>query len=161
MKAAVLVGLSAALVGLAVGLLYRRPAPTGDYVVVFCTVPSKELGAALSQALLQAGLVACVNILPGVESHFVWQGKVEVDQELLLMIKTRSALVPRVTAHIRQQHTYDEPEVIAVPITGGSQGYLDWVRANTAGAGAASAAVVAAASVAAPGAGTAEANSEL
>ena len=153
--------LAVGLAGLAVGLLWRRAAPTDEYAVVFCTVPSKELGVALSQGLLQAGLVACVNILPGVESHYVWQGKVEVDQELLLVIKTRSALVPRVTAHVRQQHTYDEPEVIAVPITGGSQGYLDWVRANTAGAGAASAAEFAAASVAAPGAGTVEASSEL
>ena len=103
-----------------------------DHAVVFCTVPNKEQGSLLASSLLSEKLAACINILPGVESHYVWEGKVEVDRELLLMVKTRRSLVPLVTAHIREHHSYDEPEVIAVPITDGSKGYLDWVYANTA-----------------------------
>ena len=116
----------AALCG--VYLARRRPS---DFSVVLCTVPARDKGAELAQGLLEQRLVACVNIVPGVESHYVWEGKVNVDQEALLVIKTRSSIVPNVTAWLQRNHPYDEPEVIALPIEAGSQSYLDWVRDST------------------------------
>ena len=105
--------------------------PTAPVSVVYCTVPSQNIGTALSNGLLNSSLAACVNIVPGVQSHFVWEGKLETVAEDLLVLKTASANVPALTAWLQQNHPYDEPEVIAIPVTGGSQSYLDWVVAST------------------------------
>jgi uncharacterized protein involved in tolerance to divalent cations len=67
----------------------------------------------------------------GLESIYVWEGKVNRDEELLLMIKSRQTLVPALTQHVKGMHPYDECEVIALPITGGSASYLKWVMDNT------------------------------
>ena len=131
-----LVGLAAALLGSYAYVSRRR----SEFSAVLCTAPSRDKGAELAQGLLRAKLVACVNIVPSVESHYVWEGKVNVDHEALLVIKTRAALVPNVTAWLLAHHPYDEPEVIALPIEAGSKGYLDWVAASTTGAAAAAAA---------------------
>ena len=79
--------------------------------------------------LVTSKAAACVNIIPGVKSVYTWQGKVEKDEELLLMIKTQTHIVPRVIAEVRQVHPYDTPEVISVPMGLGSLPYLDWVEA--------------------------------
>eukprot|EP00958_Prasinococcus_capsulatus_P004640 scaffold432_cov345-Prasinococcus_capsulatus_cf.AAC.5 len=67
--------------------------PTSEYVAAYITVPSREVGLSLAKSLLEAELAACVNIIPGVESVYRWEGKVECDPELLLMVKTKSSLV--------------------------------------------------------------------
>uniref|UniRef100_A0A7I4C644 Uncharacterized protein n=1 Tax=Physcomitrium patens TaxID=3218 RepID=A0A7I4C644_PHYPA len=79
-------------------------------IVVYVTVPNKETG---------------------VESTYWWEGKVETDTEILLMIKTRQALLGELTDHVNNNHPYDTPEVIALPITGGSEKYLKWIGDNT------------------------------
>eukprot|EP00598_Pedospumella_elongata_P005200 CAMPEP_0184976810 /NCGR_PEP_ID=MMETSP1098-20130426/7700_1 /TAXON_ID=89044 /ORGANISM="Spumella elongata, Strain CCAP 955/1" /LENGTH=419 /DNA_ID=CAMNT_0027499747 /DNA_START=143 /DNA_END=1402 /DNA_ORIENTATION=+ len=99
--------------------------------VVYVTASSAEEARRLANALVQQKLVACVNIIPGVESIYEWQGKLESSQEVMLMIKTRRSLVPAVAAMVKQLHSYDLPEVLALDATGGSEAYLDWVRANT------------------------------
>ena len=69
---------------------------------------------------------------PGVESVYVWGGKVQVDSEQLLIIKTRASLIPRIVDTVKVHHPYEEPEVVAIPVTGGSPSYLAWVTKSTA-----------------------------
>ena len=70
--------------------------------------------------------------MQGVESLYVWNGKVEIDNELMLMAKTKTSLVEQVAKHVEEKHPYDVPEVIAVPVDAGSDAYLDWVVRETA-----------------------------
>jgi periplasmic divalent cation tolerance protein len=100
-------------------------------VVVYVTVPNKETGSKLAHSIIENKLAACVNQIPGVESTYLWQGKVETDSELLLIIKTRQSLLQQLTDHVTANHPYDTPEVIAVPITGGSHKYLQWLAEST------------------------------
>mmetsp|Transcript_2374 Transcript_2374/g.6572 ORF Transcript_2374/g.6572 Transcript_2374/m.6572 type:complete len:162 (+) Transcript_2374:381-866(+) len=102
-----------------------------DHAVYYVTVNSKTLGVKIAESLLTDKLAACVNIIPGVESMYWWEGKVETDQELLLMIKSSRALLNQITKRVKEQHEYDTPEVIAVPIVGGSTQYLNWIKENT------------------------------
>jgi periplasmic divalent cation tolerance protein len=103
-----------------------------DAVVILSTAPSDEVATKVARALVEGGLVACVNIVPGVRSIYRWQGKVCEDAERLLIIKTRPARVDAVIAAIQQHHTYECPEAIALPIVGGSARYLSWVAEMTA-----------------------------
>ncbi|XP_073385793.1 uncharacterized protein [Physcomitrium patens] len=100
-------------------------------IVVYVTVPNKETGTKLAHSIIENKLAACVNQIPGVESTYWWEGKVETDTEILLMIKTRQALLGELTDHVNNNHPYDTPEVIALPITGGSEKYLKWIGDNT------------------------------
>ncbi|MCF7991147.1 MAG: divalent-cation tolerance protein CutA [Thiohalocapsa sp.] len=100
--------------------------------LTFCTCPDSTTAESLSEALVTEGLAACVNIVPGLVSVYRWQGKIEKDNECLLLIKTTEERVPELTARVRQLHPYDEPEVIAHPIVTGSDSYLEWVRTCTA-----------------------------
>ncbi|GLC33585.1 hypothetical protein PLESTB_000092000 [Pleodorina starrii] len=109
--------------------------PSGA-IVVYVTVPSAEVGESLASKLVESQLAACVNLLPGVTSIYSWKGKVEKDAELLLIIKSRSELLPELTAFVRANHPYDEPEVVGLPILGGSVSYLQWLMDNTRGAAA-------------------------
>jgi periplasmic divalent cation tolerance protein len=76
-------------------------------------------------------LAACVNIIPGITSIYSWKGSVQKDDELLLMIKSRESLVSQIVSDVRQNHPYDVPEVISVPIGGGNEAYMQWVAAET------------------------------
>jgi len=76
-------------------------------------------------------LAACVNIVPGLTSIYRWEGQVQRDAELLLLIKTRQAIYPLLESRIRALHPYQVPEIIALPIQAGSAAYLNWIAANT------------------------------
>lgn len=103
-----------------------------EYLVVLVTAPSVEVGQQIANAVLEQKLAACVNIVPGVSSIFFWQGQVQQDQEVLLMIKTRADLFETKLAPLVQQvHPYDVPEIIALPIVMGSKAYLDWIDETT------------------------------
>lgn len=91
----------------------------------------QDVGHTIAQSLVENKLAACVNIIPGVESVYWWDGKVNTDAELILKIKTRSSLVPALTAHVKSLHPYDECEVTAVNVAGGSESYLKWVVDST------------------------------
>jgi periplasmic divalent cation tolerance protein len=106
-------------------------APT--FVVVLCTTPSPEVSAQLARGLVEAELAACVNILPSVRSIYRWQGATHDDAESMMVIKTRAARVDELTAWLRTQHPYSEPEIIALPISAGSSSYLAWVASLTGG----------------------------
>jgi periplasmic divalent cation tolerance protein len=99
----------------------------GEIQVLFCTVPDLETGRRIAARLVEYRLAACVNLLPGVESLYRWQGEVQRDSEILLLIKARAADYPEVEAAILALHPYELPEIIAVPVSGGLPAYLDWV----------------------------------
>lgn len=102
-----------------------------DYCVVLVTVGSMEEGQRIAQALVSERLAACVNVAAPLASTYRWQGEIVHDQELLLLIKTRTALFSTLEARVRQLHSYATPEVIALPIAAGSAAYLDWLRVET------------------------------
>ena len=90
-----------------------------------------DVAERIASALVSSRKAACVNIVPGVVSVYTWKGKVEKDSELLLMIKTRQEHVAALTDLVKSLHPYEVPEVIALPIEGGSPGYLRWVQETT------------------------------
>ena len=99
-----------------------------DIQIVFCTVPDSDTGHRIAAQLVEYGLAACVNLIPGIESVYRWKGQLEKTSEILLMIKSRSADYTQVEAAISALHPYELPEIIAVPLSNGLPGYLDWVR---------------------------------
>lgn len=98
-----------------------------DFVVVFITTEAGEEAQLISRVLLEQRKAACVNIVPAVSSLFWWQGAIDLAQESLLMVKTRAALVDDIVQLVKEIHSSDVPEIIALPITGGNQDYLEWV----------------------------------
>ncbi len=112
--------------------LGQQDTSSRDIQVVFCTCPTQEVAQEIARALVEARLAACVNLLPGVISTYQWSGKVCHDEECLLLIKTSAACVPAVERCIHDRHPYELPEVLAVPSSGGSRAYLEWVSANVA-----------------------------
>ena len=102
------------------------------YIVILITSDSIEEADHIARVLLEKKKVACVNILRGIDSYFWWEGKVDSARENLLIAKTKASLLPEVVALVRKIHSYDVPEVIALPIIGGNQDYLEWIEQSTA-----------------------------
>ncbi|GAB4844922.1 hypothetical protein Ancab_038313 [Ancistrocladus abbreviatus] len=100
-------------------------------IVVYVTVPNKEAGKKLAESIVKERLAACVNRVPGIESVYEWKGEIQTDSEELLIIKTRESLLGALTEHVKANHEYDLPEVIALPITGGNVPYLEWIKNST------------------------------
>jgi len=100
-------------------------------VVVFVTAGSRREADRIAAALVEERLAACVNLVAPVVSIYQWEGKIERGREVLLIAKTRRALVPRLTARVQALHSYDVPEIIALPIEAGSTPYLEWLTAET------------------------------
>ena len=96
-------------------------AKNAGYVAVFITTADDEEARLISQALLEQKKVACANIIAGVGSQFWWQGKIDAENESLLIAKTTASLLDEVVTLVREIHSYDNPEIIALPIVGGSQ----------------------------------------
>jgi len=106
------------------------PSPT-DFVVVLVTVPDDEVANRLAHALVAEKLAACVNVLPGVRSVYAWEGEICNEGELLCLLKTRRDLFPAVRERVLSLHPYQVPEIVALPLVEGSDGYLAWLRDNT------------------------------
>jgi|SRR5688572_23253923 len=104
-----------------------------DCVVVWTTISTTADGRNLASVLVGERLAACVNVLPPMESVYRWKGEVEAEPERQLIMKTTSARVPALKARLFQLHDYDVPEFIVMPIIDGSDAYLNWIRASTAG----------------------------
>jgi uncharacterized protein involved in tolerance to divalent cations len=105
--------------------------PSSMFSVCYVTVPDAAVGRTVANALVTSRLAACVNMVPGVTSFYEWKGKMEEGNELMLMIKTRSALVSDVIQAVHKVHPYECPEVISMPLGDSSQRYLDWIAENT------------------------------
>ena len=101
-----------------------------SFQIVLCTCPDQDSAKKIADNLVDQGLAACVNILPGILSVYRWQGKRDESQEHLLIIKTITDVQDRLEKAITKLHPYELPEIIAVPIQGGSAGYLDWISEN-------------------------------
>jgi periplasmic divalent cation tolerance protein len=101
--------------------------PDEDAIVVFLTAPSGEEATRLADLLIGAHLAACVQILPEMESVYRWQGQIERQSEILLIVKTTTGKFGELEREVRALHSYETPEIVAVPIVAGSQPYLDWL----------------------------------
>ncbi len=102
-----------------------------DAIIVITHLPDREAAMKLAQALVEKRLAACVNVLAACASVYRWKQAIETAQEVPLLIKTRNALYSEVEAAIRRVHPYELPEIVAVPLTHGLPGYLEWVAAET------------------------------
>ena len=103
-------------------------------ILVLVTAPDQVSAKLIAKALLEKKLAACVNILPGLISLYNWKGELQDEKEVQLFIKTRSDLLEgKIIPLIRELHPYDLPEIIAIPVVGGSNPYLAWILAETEG----------------------------
>ncbi len=100
------------------------------YTVLFITTANTREAQRISRMLLNQKKAACVNIVPKVSSLFWWQDKLDSAQESLLIVKTKSSLLPEIISLVKGMHSYQVPEIIALPIVGGSQDYLQWIEEN-------------------------------
>jgi periplasmic divalent cation tolerance protein len=98
-----------------------------DKIVVLTNCGSAEEAAKIARVLVEKKLAACVNVMPAVRSFYRWKGVIEDEQESLLVIKSSRALFNDLRVEIEKLHSYEVPEVIAVPIVDGSEGYLEWL----------------------------------
>ena len=98
-----------------------------DAIVVFMTAANGEEATRLADMLVGAHLAACVQILPEMESVYRWQGKIERQAEILILAKTTKAKFAELEREVRALHSYETPEIIAVPIVAGSAPYLEWL----------------------------------
>jgi periplasmic divalent cation tolerance protein len=103
-----------------------------DYGVLLTTTPNREEAAKIAKLLIDERLAACVQLLP-IESFYFWEGKTQNEAEILLLVKTRSALFETAIARIKSVHSYSVPEIVAMPFAAGFSGYLDWIDGVTAG----------------------------
>ena len=104
-----------------------------ERLVVLITAGSQEEADRIAQALVGEMLAACVNIVPGVTSVYRWEGEVQRDQEWLLVVKSRREALDDLVQRVQALHSYDVPEVIAWPLSGGSEDYLQWIDGEVRG----------------------------
>jgi periplasmic divalent cation tolerance protein len=102
-------------------------------VFVYTTYPSVVEAEQAGRALVERRLAACVNILPGMISHYRWEGSVERGEEAVMIIKTRASLAEPVRAAVKDMHPYDTPAIIVLPLESVDQAYFAWILDSTAG----------------------------
>jgi periplasmic divalent cation tolerance protein len=99
-----------------------------SFQIVLTTTASLKEARTLSSILLDSNLVACVNIIPSIESHYRWEGKLVQNDEFLLLIKSSKAHFERLSSLLLEHHPYEIPEIVALPVESGSKPYLDWLQ---------------------------------
>lgn len=105
--------------------------PAAQAVIVYVTTASTEEAERIADEIVGARLAACANILPGMTSVYRWQSELKRDSEVVLLLKTRAALVKRLTERVTELHSYDCPCVVALPVTEGSPAFLRWISDET------------------------------
>ena len=103
-----------------------------DPIIILTTVSSKKEAELIGSKLIDKELAACVNIIPNIKSIYRWEGKINKDSEYLLIIKTVKRAEEDVFENIRKLHSYNTPEMISIPITGGKKSYLNWLSKSVA-----------------------------
>jgi len=98
--------------------------------IVLVTAKDKKEANTIARGLLEAKLIACANIINGVESLFWWQGKIDSSKEVLLILKTKKTLFKKVISKVKSLHSYQTPEIIALNIVAGNKDYLDWINSS-------------------------------
>ena len=101
--------------------------PATKFAVVLVTAPGLKTARALARAALRARLIACANLIPKIESHYWWQGKIESGAEVLLVLETQKAKLAALEKFVLAKHPYDTPEFLVLPLSAGNQRYLDWL----------------------------------
>jgi periplasmic divalent cation tolerance protein len=104
---------------------------TPEYIVVLITASNDGEAASIAKAIVEERLAACANIVRDIRSIYRWQGNIEDDNEALLVVKTRYGLFRQLVERVKQLHSYDVPEIIALPIIDGSADYLNWIQEST------------------------------
>ena len=104
---------------------------SAKFVMLYTTHPSLAEAERIGRAVLEARLAACVNILPGMISHYWWQGAIERGEEVVMIIKTRASLAEAVRAQVKAMHSHTTPAILVLPIEGGEPAYLEWLMKET------------------------------
>ena len=98
------------------------------FTLIYITTSGQEESARIGRRLVGERLAACVNIIPSIKSFYHWEGSLEEDEESVLIVKTTSELTQQIIKRVRELHSYDNPCIISIPITGGSRDYLEWLN---------------------------------
>jgi periplasmic divalent cation tolerance protein len=101
-----------------------------DFQIVLSTCGDRETAERIAHRLVEQRLAACVNILPGVQSVYRWQGAIQADPEVLMLIKTKAPLIQEVQSTIASLHSYEVPEFLVLPVLGGSDAYMAWLGSS-------------------------------
>ncbi len=104
-----------------------------DYVVALTTVAKQKDAKKISRTLVKERFAACVSCLPGVMSHYRWEGKLCEEPEIILLIKTKSSYVKALERKLHEIHPYVVPEFVVLPVVAGSEGYLGWIGKSLKG----------------------------
>ena len=102
-----------------------------DYVLILITASSEKEGEKIAHALVKEKLAACANMVSGMKSVFRWKGEISAEHEVLLLVKTKNRLFEKLKKRVRELHSYEVPEIIALPILAGFEEYLGWVGKET------------------------------
>ncbi|SNR60259.1 divalent-cation tolerance protein CutA [Desulfurobacterium atlanticum] len=101
------------------------------FITVITTTETEKEAEKIAETLVSEKLAACVQIIPSIKSVYRWQGKVEKSEEHLLFIKTKESLFEKVEKAIKENHSYEVPEIISIPVNSGSKEYLEWIKSVT------------------------------
>ena len=99
-------------------------------IVILVTAKNVREANKIASKLIEGKLIACANVVKGISSIFRWQGKVDKAKETLLILKSKKSCFPKIVKMVKKYHSYDVPEIIALPITDGSKDYLNWIKSN-------------------------------
>jgi len=102
-----------------------------EALIVYITAPNEEEAAKIAKILVEERLAGCVNIVKDIRSIYSWQGKLEDEKEVLMIVKTRQKLFSALTSKVKELHSYTVPEIIAMPIVDGSEDYINWLQKAT------------------------------
>jgi periplasmic divalent cation tolerance protein len=102
-----------------------------ETIVVYITAPNEDEAARIAKAIVEERLAGCINIVKGIRSIYNWQGKIEDDAEVLMIVKTQRHLFEPLKRRVKELHSYTVPEIIALPIIEGSEDYLNWLKEVT------------------------------
>jgi periplasmic divalent cation tolerance protein len=101
-----------------------------QHIIILVTAKDKKEANKIAKALLEAKLIACANIIDGVQSLFWWQGKIDSSKEVLMVLKTKKNLFKKVSVKVKSLHSYQTPEIIALALVDGSKDYLAWISSS-------------------------------
>lgn len=102
-----------------------------EAIVVYITAPNEDEAARIAKAIVEERLAGCANIVKGIRSIYSWQGKIEDDAEVLMIVKTQRHLFEPLKKRVKELHSYTVPEIVALPIVEGSEDYLNWLKEVT------------------------------
>ena len=111
-------------------MIERQNDSNDSVVVIFCTFPSPDVARQIGTHLVGLQLAACINIVPGIESIYEWEGKIQQENEVLGIFKTTREKIDALEIALQDEHPYEVPEIIVMPLVAGAKNYLNWVRSE-------------------------------